>query len=285
MHVFADLQSYICTHESCKDALKTFPTRKLWADHEFNEHFALLQWRCFTCTVVSSTPGHFAQHLVQAHGIQLTGNRLAAAISEARESILTTDFKDYKCSLCSQNGWQSRNSYATHVGRHLEEISLACLPRAGRDGSEDDTTDRSSAYDNINESTFSNGEDLDVLSLGFIRTQEPIPSIPESIPTDWGRKPIVGTLNMTSLENSSTQDKKSTLFSSSSLSNQQSAGSQSIRPSSYWSVAERHGFKTLLAQFGKDFEAISDFMMTKTPVMVRLRHLRYLQNFLHFDQK
>ncbi|OOQ88852.1 hypothetical protein PEBR_11720 [Penicillium brasilianum] len=278
MHVFADLQSYICTHESCKDALKTFPTRKLWADHEFNEHFALLQWRCFTCTVVSSTPDHFAQHLVQAHGIQLTGNRLAAAISEARESILTTDFKDYKCSLCSHNGWQSRNSYATHVGRHLEEISLACLPRAGRDSSEDDTTDRSSASDNINEPTFSNGEDIDfdVLSLGFIRTQEPIPSIPEPIPADWGRNVIVGTLNMTSLENTSTQDRKSILFSSSSISNQQSAGSQSTRPSSYWSVAERHDFKMLLAQFGKDFEAISEFMKTKTPVMVRNYYNRRL---------
>ncbi|CEJ60884.1 hypothetical protein PMG11_09438 [Penicillium brasilianum] len=278
MHVFADLQSYICTHESCKDALKTFPTRKLWADHEFNEHFTLIQWRCFTCTVVFSTPDHFAQHLVQAHGIQLTGNHLAAAISEARETILTADFKDYKCSLCSQNGWQSRNSYATHAGRHLEEISLACLPRAGRDSSEDDTTDRSSTPDNINGPPSSNGEDIDFdgipwASYGLTSRSTPIP---EPIPLDWGRNVIIGDLNITSLEKISTQDRKSTLFSSSSLSNQHSAGSQLIEPSSYWSVAERQDFKTLLAHFGKDFEGISAFMETKTPVMVRNYYHRRL---------
>jgi hypothetical protein len=82
-------------------------------------------------------------------------------------------------------------------------------------------------------------------------------------------------MDMTSLEKTSTQDRKGKAFLGSSFSYQHSAGSQSIGPSSYWSVAERHDFKTLLAHFGKDLEGISGFMETKTPVMVRSRHLRY----------
>jgi hypothetical protein len=39
-------------------------------------------------------------------------------------------------------------------------------------------------------------------------------------------------------------------------------------PSSYWSVPEKRDFPLLLAHFGKDFEAISNFMKNKTPVMV-----------------
>jgi hypothetical protein len=146
MHVFADLQSYICTHEQCRDALKTFSTRKLWADHEFNEHFTVLRWRCFTCRAIISTPQSFTKHMIECHDIVLTAHRLAAAITEAQEAELTPEFKKHQCALCSQSGWQSRKAYATHVGKHLEEISLACLPRDEGGSSDDDLdTDTSSA--------------------------------------------------------------------------------------------------------------------------------------------
>ncbi|KAJ5531314.1 hypothetical protein N7527_004707 [Penicillium freii] len=129
IHVFADLQSYLCTHAECKDALKTFPSRKLWADHEFNEHFTRIQWRCFICNTTAVTQQLFVDHLILCHDIALAGHRLTAAISEAQETDLKLEFKDHKCALCSQDGWQTKKAYATHVGQHLEEISLACLPR------------------------------------------------------------------------------------------------------------------------------------------------------------
>lgn len=146
MHVFADLQSYICTHEQCRDALKTFSTRKVWAEHEFNEHFTVLRWRCFTCRAIISTPQSFNKHMIECHDIVLTAHRLTAAITEAEEAELTPEFKKHQCALCSQSGWQSRKAYATHVGKHLEEISLACLPRDEVGSSDDDLdTDTSSA--------------------------------------------------------------------------------------------------------------------------------------------
>ncbi|KAJ5332788.1 uncharacterized protein N7506_006571 [Penicillium brevicompactum] len=139
MHVFADLQSYLCTHADCEDALVTFPTRKLWADHEFNEHFTQKQWRCFVCNTLTTTENSFVEHYSVSHNIQMPGSRLAAAISEAQEAVLGPEFREYKCVLCSQRGWQTRKAYATHVGQHLEEISLASLPRDEKDSSDADS--------------------------------------------------------------------------------------------------------------------------------------------------
>lgn len=46
-------------------------------------------------------------------------------------------------------------------------------------------------------------------------------------------------------------------------------GYGSQQPTSYWSVPEQRDFPELIAHFGKDFEAISQFMKTKTATMVR----------------
>ncbi|KAJ5496245.1 hypothetical protein N7463_008232 [Penicillium fimorum] len=162
MHVFADLQSYLCTHVECEDAMKTFRSRKLWADHEFNEHFTRIQWRCFKCNTTTVTQQLFVDHLVLYHDIALAGHRLTAAISEAQETVLKLEFEDYKCALCSQDGWQTKKAYATHVGRHLEEISLACLPRDETDSSEGD----------LNSDTSSNVTKRGLLKPFFIDNQE-----------------------------------------------------------------------------------------------------------------
>lgn len=46
-------------------------------------------------------------------------------------------------------------------------------------------------------------------------------------------------------------------------------GYGSMQPTSYWSVPEQRDFPLLLAHFGRDYEGISNFMKTKTTVMVR----------------
>lgn len=188
MHVFADLQSYLCTHEDCRDALKTFPTRKLWVDHEFNEHFTLQQWRCFTCRATTSTQQSFVDHLNNNHNIVLTGYRLTAAIAEAQETDLTPEFINHKCALCSQSGWQTRKAYATHVGQHLEEISLACLPRDEGDSSDDALyTDTSSDVTGIDVLRNEQSEDREINTGSEIRSE----SISEYSPASYRSSMIV----------------------------------------------------------------------------------------------
>ncbi|KAJ5533469.1 hypothetical protein N7494_010021 [Penicillium frequentans] len=128
MHVFADLQSYLCTHAECKDALKTYTSRDTWARHEINEHLSQSQWRCYKCKFTTTTQEDFPKHLNIAHTIRLSGHPLKATLAEADEIVSKPDFEDYKCPLCSQSDWRSSKEYTIHVGRHLEEISLACLP-------------------------------------------------------------------------------------------------------------------------------------------------------------
>ncbi|EEH46298.2 uncharacterized protein PADG_02396 [Paracoccidioides brasiliensis Pb18] len=45
--------------------------------------------------------------------------------------------------------------------------------------------------------------------------------------------------------------------------------SGSLQPTSYWSVPEQREFPELIRHFGKDFDAISQYMKTKTPTMVK----------------
>ncbi|KAL2869650.1 chromatin remodelling complex Rsc7/Swp82 subunit-domain-containing protein [Aspergillus lucknowensis] len=139
MHVFADLQAYVCTHDTCKDALRTFKTRKEWADHEFKNHLSDKQWTCSSCSMRQDSPGALLNHLRSTHSIELREPRLKFELSRAENCTMKLNFNDHACPLCLQSGWQTMKAYATHVGRHLEEISLACLPKLSGDNPESDS--------------------------------------------------------------------------------------------------------------------------------------------------
>lgn len=109
--------------------LDNIKSRSLWAEHEFNEHFSEPKWRCFRCKTKLPTRDAFAEHLAREHGVKLSDHQLHAALSEAVEYVITPEFTKHPCPLCLQTDWKSRREYTTHVGRHLEEISLASLPR------------------------------------------------------------------------------------------------------------------------------------------------------------
>ncbi|KAL2828863.1 hypothetical protein BJY01DRAFT_228203 [Aspergillus pseudoustus] len=140
VHVFADLQAYVCTHDTCKDAMRTFATRKLWADHEFRNHLSDKKWACFACSMMQDSPGGLIYHLRSAHDIELNEpRRQLEELSRAQKFTQKPDFEDHTCSLCLKSGWQTMKAYATHVGRHLEEISLACLPKLSDDDAPSDS--------------------------------------------------------------------------------------------------------------------------------------------------
>ncbi|KAB8240091.1 hypothetical protein BDV35DRAFT_374666 [Aspergillus flavus] len=301
MHVFADLESYICTHEDCRDVFKTFPTRQLWADHEFNAHFTLIRWRCFICSIALNTAERFVEHLAQEHGSVLTGHCVTAATSEARETVLTPGFGNYKCLLCLQDGWHTRKGYTTHVGRHLEEISLACLPRDEEDSSDDDLdTNISHALSDVDEPTSTSGESYGVDANSTALT--PAPQGNPCIATD--AKIELGVHRMA--EATLPQEKEAVeknapphtshprgylgrakegmyVFGSTEAepgmaTTEPSEVGYGSLPTSHWSVHEQRDFPRLLAHFGRDFEGISNFMKSKTPVMVKNYYQRRLDS-------
>jgi hypothetical protein len=128
MHVFSDLQPYICTFPACKDDLLTFPSRKLWADHEFSMHRVTRIWVCPFCTEECSTIAAWQDHLLQSHETTFTGSLRQTAIMTA-ERKSEQPIKEQSCPFCLEYPATTRRTFVTHVGRHFEEIALATLPR------------------------------------------------------------------------------------------------------------------------------------------------------------
>ena len=145
IHVFADLQPYICTFESC---LVTFPTRKLWANHEFSEHRVTRIWTCPECTEIFQSLRGLEKHLRDRHEEIATLAQFPLILAAA-ESSQSWPIATQECPLCKDTAFHSRRTFVTHVGRHMETIALAVLPRETEEESEedeigvvDDTSDR-----------------------------------------------------------------------------------------------------------------------------------------------
>ncbi|KAG4432689.1 hypothetical protein IFR05_011838 [Cadophora sp. M221] len=127
-HVFADLKPYLCTFPGCKDEFKTFATRKLWEEHEFGKHRLNRYWACSTCQHKAKSPEDWRTHLLQAHNFPLSDSQyvLDARLVEVQEPV---PIESLSCPLCLEIPGKSQRHFATHVGKHMEGIALAALPR------------------------------------------------------------------------------------------------------------------------------------------------------------
>jgi hypothetical protein len=131
--VFQDLQPYICTFDRCSDALTTFPTRKRWAEHEFREHRVTRYLECY-CSRTFANKEIFERHLRYEHLLVLHDTQLRTQLAAA-EMAVEQPLREQICPLCLQDrpfgkdSWASQHQFIEHVGRHLEEIALASLPR------------------------------------------------------------------------------------------------------------------------------------------------------------
>jgi hypothetical protein len=141
IHVFSDLQPYICTFSDCTSGLVTFPRRILWAEHEFNVHRIQKAWTCPTCLGECESIEDWRRHLRSQHGTEFSGPLAGVAI-EAAEKRIELPISENKCPFCLSNAAFTRKEFVNHVGRHMEEIALAALPM-------DDTSDNSDAESGV----------------------------------------------------------------------------------------------------------------------------------------
>jgi hypothetical protein len=127
VHVFSDLQPYICTFPGCNSELVTFPKRALWAEHEFNIHRMKKTWVCPNCPLEYGTIEEWTEHLHSEHGTEFSGP-LAKVALDAAERRVECPIKDQICPFCFNHPAITRREFVRHVGRHLEEVALAALP-------------------------------------------------------------------------------------------------------------------------------------------------------------
>ena len=135
--MFADLKPYICTFSGCKDELVTFPTRKLWEDHEFTQHRVDRSWKCSDCPQNLTDPNQWRDHLEERHGAAFSDSQFDIACKMA-EQRKPQPIESHQCPLCLCFPGKSKRNFATHVGKHMEGIALAALPRETTSDSESD---------------------------------------------------------------------------------------------------------------------------------------------------
>ncbi|MCJ1479097.1 hypothetical protein MMC13_007781 [Lambiella insularis] len=136
IHVFTDLQPYICSFNTCAKGLVMFPTRKLWAEHEFSEHRIARSWKCTECTGQAYTTAYdFEEHLHQRHGEAITMAQMPFVVAAA-ETKTPLPIDKQECPLCKIVPGKSRRNFTTHVGRHMESVALAVIPRETEEDSE-----------------------------------------------------------------------------------------------------------------------------------------------------
>jgi hypothetical protein len=138
-HVFADLKPYICTFSDCKDTLRTFPTRKLWEAHEFDHHRFDAVICCSVCPSKFPTKDEIQTHLRAKHKKLLEMKKALGISLGLREQRQPQEATSLSCPLCLCIPGKSRRNFVTHVGKHMESIALAALPRENGSDSESDS--------------------------------------------------------------------------------------------------------------------------------------------------
>lgn len=143
MHIFADLQPYICTFADCEDELAQFPDRAAWAEHEFSQHRITRSWSCPECPQAFNNGPRWQNHIQERHRLFFSDRNLNIAKDMAYKTEAAR-IEDDECPLCRIVLGKPRRAFVKHVGRHMEEIALMALPRNVEDDSEEGSvsTDR-----------------------------------------------------------------------------------------------------------------------------------------------
>ena len=136
MHIFTDLQPYICTFADCKDELAQFSNRAAWAEHEFSQHRITRSWSCPECPQAFTSVAGWQSHIQNRHCLVFTGPHFDVAKDMAYKTEATRVEED-ECPLCCIVVGKPRRAFVKHVARHMEEIALMALPRIVEEDSEE----------------------------------------------------------------------------------------------------------------------------------------------------
>ena len=168
MHVFSDLQPYICTFPDCPNELAQFSSRAAWADHEFSQHRILQSWKCPECEEKYRSESEWEDHVCMQHEFKLAGNDLQIAKTLAFVVEEATRIDGEECPLCHKVLHEARRGYVKHVGTHMEEIALITLPRDTEE--DEDSTSGSTSASSDRGSMKLVSDDLKTFATNFILT-------------------------------------------------------------------------------------------------------------------
>lgn len=167
-HVFADIQPYVCTVADCEQGLRTFKTRKAWAIHEFSAHRIKRNWTCGKCSKHFVEREKFRDHINSYHPSYF--NLEENLIIDKAETKTYQSPKEIACPFCNAAPGSTIYRFASHVGRHLEDIALGLIPHELNGAPENDSKSSEEAI----ESKDSEIKESTSFSSTAIRLQKPL---------------------------------------------------------------------------------------------------------------
>lgn len=129
MHLFQDLQPYVCTFEHCSQPYKTYASRHEWFHHEAHMH--RMHWTCQQCREHFTSKTSFVEHRRRRHSSSSTHEQLSALIDMC--SRPADDRSIGKCSLC----FKDDQPLLKHMAHHLVSLALFALPHKDDDEAND----------------------------------------------------------------------------------------------------------------------------------------------------
>lgn len=169
VHVFADLEPYMCTFDKCLRARKTFAIRDDWFRHELESHRILKVWVCHACVEEFSSARAFEEHLKTNHN-NISGPSQMAMMVQLCVKHSQMHPKEEVCPLCALK--LSVEEMRDHVASHLEQFALTSI-NGDESSEEDDSDDIQSVRFEDNESVVGQTklkilEDFVEEQLGFV---------------------------------------------------------------------------------------------------------------------
>jgi uncharacterized C2H2 Zn-finger protein len=120
--------------------------------HEFTIHRTEARWRCNLCAETFQTQEQLRAHIDNTHKIDFMPSQIPEVIA-ASKRLEMRDGSDELCPFCPVAPFQTQKAFASHLGKHLQEISLAALSFHGAspDNGSDNEDDENDEDDDINE--------------------------------------------------------------------------------------------------------------------------------------
>lgn len=162
-HGYADLEPYVCLFLGCSLGLHTFESRKDWMDHEFQVHRVQEIWTCGLREEKFHTQRAFRDHIttLNVHNIRSFEPSQIEELVRSSKNLRPRDAEKEQCLFCLKVPSSTQKGFASHVGRHQQEMSLAALPRLELDDDSGEDDESKAHSEKITESDLSSlGRDI-----------------------------------------------------------------------------------------------------------------------------
>jgi hypothetical protein len=105
-----------------------------------------IEWRCNLCKKTFETQEVLRGHIITVHENEITTSQIEEVMSTSKRLVPCT-VATQLCPFCLTTPSETQAGFASHVGKHQQEIALAALPRLG-DTSDDEKMEDSESSDN-----------------------------------------------------------------------------------------------------------------------------------------